>query len=219
MNSVYSQSPATTFAGQTSQYPVHVEFPILESHNRFYAIPLLGYMVKNIMLIPYTIAMFVLMLVVYVGQIVLWAPVLFTGTYPEWGRRINEGVIRWGKRSSSYLCGLTDRYPSFGLEEQPGDGDAMIIFERPETYSRFWAIPVIGIFAKSIILIPHFVVLYVLGLIVSVVQLVTWIPVLFGGHYPLWGYQLVGGWIRWSARVAAYTFGLTDQYPPFSLAE
>src|SRR5260370_10798760 len=105
------------------------------------------------------------------------------------------------------------------MQVQPCAGHAMMIFERQETYIRFWAIPVIGIFAKSIILIPHIVVLYVLGLIVNVVQLVTWIPVLSGGRYPLWGYQLVGGWIRWSARVAAFAFGLTDQYPPFSLAE
>jgi hypothetical protein len=215
----FNQSISAPYAGASTGYPVHVEFPILESHNKFYAIPIVGYVVKYIMLIPYSIAMLVLALVVYVCQLVVWFPVMTTGQYPEWAFRLNSGLIRYVKRSSSFFSGLTDRYPSFSLEDQPGDGDAMVVFEPQQTYSKFWAIPIVGISVKYIILIPHLIILNVLGLVVALLQLVTWIPVLFGGKYPLWGYQLVGGTIRWSARVMAYGLGLTDQYPPFSLAE
>ncbi|HEX6511643.1 MAG TPA: DUF4389 domain-containing protein, partial [Chloroflexota bacterium] len=88
--------------------------------------------------------------------------------------------------------------------------------EIPPHSNRFWAVPVLGLAVKLLILIPHIVVLYVLQIVAVAVTLVLWIPVLFGGRYPDWGYQLVGGTVRWSTRVLAYIDGLTDRYPPFS---
>jgi hypothetical protein len=171
------------------------------------------------MLIPYTIVLLVLYLVASLCQLVIWIPVLTTGAYPAWAFRLNSGLIRYVKRSSSFLYGLTDRYPSFSLDDHPGDGDAMVVFEPQQEYSRFWAIPILGIGVKYFALIPHIIILNTLWLVVGLMQLASWIPVLFGGKYPLWGYQLVGGTIRWSARVMAYGLGLSDQYPPFSLTE
>ena len=89
----------------------------------------------------------------------------------------------------------------------------------PKPAVRFWAIPLIGILAKLIIAIPHLIILYVLAIVVEVLQLVLWIPVLFGGEYPAFGRQIVGGYLRWSVRVQAFLYGLTDQYPPFQLGE
>jgi hypothetical protein len=86
------------------------------------------------------------------------------------------------------------------------------------SYNRFWAIPAVGYYAKEIVLIPHFIALAVVGLGVYICQLFLWTYVLFGGKYPDWGYRLVGGTIRWGARVGMFFFGLTDRYPPFSLA-
>ena len=215
----YNQSISAPYAGTATGYPVHVEFPILDSHNRFYAIPIVGYVVKYIMIIPYAIALLVLALVVSVCQLVVWFPVMTTGQYPAWAFRLNGGLIRYIKRASSFLYGLTDRYPSFSLDDQAGDGDAMVVIESQQSYSKFWAIPIVGAVVKEVILIPHLIILYILTYVVGIVQLVTWIPVLFGGKYPLWGYQLVGGYIRWSARVLAYALGLSDTYPPFSLSE
>ncbi len=215
----FNQSISAPYAGSSTGYPVHVEFPILENHNKFYAIPIVGYVVRMVMLIPYIIVLAVLGLVVYVCQLVVWFPVMTTGQYPAWAYRLNTGLIRYVKRFSSFQYGLTDTYPSFSLEDHPGDGDAMVVFEPQQSYSKFWAIPIVGIVVKEIILIPHIIILYILTYVVGIVQLVTWIPVLFGGKYPLWGYQLVGGYIRWSARVLAYGLGLTDLYPPFSLSE
>jgi hypothetical protein len=42
--------------------------------------------------------------------------------------------------------------------------------------------------------------------------------VLFTGQYPGWGFSLTAGTLRWTMRVYAYVYGLTDQYPPFSLS-
>jgi Domain of unknown function (DUF4389) len=84
-------------------------------------------------------------------------------------------------------------------------------------YNRFFAFPLIGGFARWILLIPHFIVLFALGFLVGILQLVLWIPVLFTGRYPDWGRLFVGGYIRYQARMTAYWYGLTDLYPPFQL--
>ena len=93
-----------------------------------------------------------------------------------------------------------------------------VAIEYPSSPGRFWAIPVLGYAVRSILLIPHLIVLYIVGAIVGIFQLILWAPVLFGGQYPDWGESVVGGYLRWAARVYGYLLGLSDKYPPFSLS-
>jgi hypothetical protein len=197
----------------SSGYPIVLSTTRPVSVNRLWAIPLLGFMVKCIILIPHIIVLYVLGIVTYLAHLVIWAFVLFTGEYPEWAFNLTAGVLRWASRLTLYLYGVTDQYPAFSMDA-PGD----IVIPRPASSSRFFAIPVVGIFVKYIILIPHFVVLYVLGFVVGLCQLLIWIPVLFTGQYPQWAFQLVSGTTLWAMRVYAYLLGLTDEYPPFAFS-
>jgi uncharacterized RDD family membrane protein YckC len=91
-----------------------------------------------------------------------------------------------------------------------------VTFEHPATSNRFFALPLIGLLARFVLLVPHLVVLYFVGLVIFLALLVLWVPVLFNGRYPAWGFRLIGGYLRWSARLSAYLYGLTDRYPtPF----
>ena len=88
--------------------------------------------------------------------------------------------MRWNTNATAYLYGLTDRYPPFRFGkaaegEEPYEVD--VDFNVPEEHNLFWAIPVIGILVKLIILIPHLILIYVLAIVVTVLGLVTWIPV------------------------------------------
>jgi hypothetical protein len=98
------------------------------------------------------------------------------------------------------------------------DGPGDMFIERPESSSRFFAILIIGGLVRFLLLVPHFVVLYILSLAVAICQLVIWGWVLFGGQYPDWAWTLVGGTLTWNTRVYAYIFGLTDRYPPFAFS-
>lgn len=198
---------------QPTGYPIVLSTGKPESVNRVWAIPLVGFFVKVIILIPHFVVLYVLGIANGVAHLVIWIPVLFTGHYPEWGFNLSAGVLRWSQRLIVYLYGLSDNYPAFSMGVA---GD--IVIPRPEFSSRFFAIPLLGIFVKMIILIPHFIVLYVLGIVVALCQLVIWIPVLFTGSYPNWAYQLVSGYILWATRVYAYVLGLTDSYPPFAFS-
>jgi hypothetical protein len=88
-------------------------------------------------------------------------------------------------------------------------------FDENEPINRLWGIPIFGHFVRALILVPHFLVLAMLGTLAGLLQFVVWYPVLLQNRYPQWGYDLVGGTYRYAARVSAYWLMLTDTYPPF----
>jgi Domain of unknown function (DUF4389) len=70
---------------------------------------------------------------------------------------------------------------------------------------------------RLILAIPQFIVVYILFIVSFFVIVIGWFAALFTGRLPEWAHSFLGGVIRWSTRVGAYLFLLTDSYPPFSL--
>ena len=81
----------------------------------------------------------------------------------------------------------------------------------PEKLSRLL------IFVKWLLLIPQFIVLYVIGIVALVFYLVAGIVILITGRYPRGLFNFIVGYERWRLRVSAYYLLQTDRYPPFSL--
>jgi hypothetical protein len=71
------------------------------------------------------------------------------------------------------------------------------------------------IFVKWLLAIPHFVVLWFLGIALAAVTFIAWFAILFTGRYPrgMWDFAMMT--LRWTARVHAYTGLMRDEYPPF----
>jgi hypothetical protein len=72
---------------------------------------------------------------------------------------------------------------------------------------------------RLILVIPHYFVVYVLTIAAEVVAVIGWFAALFTGRLPTGLADFLVGWLRWYARFLAYLGLLTDQYPPFALAD
>jgi hypothetical protein len=82
--------------------------------------------------------------------------------------------------------------------------------------SRGLAVAGIVFLVKLLLLIPHFIVLWALGIGFAVLTWVGYWIVAITGVYPPWLHDFVSGYLRWLARVGAWAFGLVDAYPPFT---
>jgi len=89
----------------------------------------------------------------------------------------------------------------------------LVTFAAPAPQSR------LTVMVRIILVIPHLVVLAVLGLAAYAVAIVGWFGALFTGRLPAFAADFLAGYLRWQTRVSAYAFLLTGDYPPFSLAD
>ena len=80
--------------------------------------------------------------------------------------------------------------------------------QQPQKLSRLL------IFIKWILILPHTVILSVLGFVASLAAFAAWWVILFTGVYPPGMWQFVFFYQQWSARVSVYSSLLRDEYPP-----
>jgi len=66
-----------------------------------------------------------------------------------------------------------------------------------------------------VMVIPHIVIMYILGLIAAVVAVVSWFVVLFTGQLPEGIHGLQSMYLRYQNRVYGFILLLTEEYPPF----
>jgi hypothetical protein len=85
-----------------------------------------------------------------------------------------------------------------------------LAFDPPEGVAR-WRPLVAWLLA-----IPHFIVLYVLGLVAGVCALISWFVILFTGRMPDGLANLIAMTLRYQARATTYALFLREEYPPFA---
>ncbi|MES1239629.1 MAG: DUF4389 domain-containing protein, partial [Chloroflexota bacterium] len=83
--------------------------------------------------------------------------------------------------------------------------------------NRLWGIPILGLYLRAILIIPHALLLLVLEIAIVFVSLVIWIPILINGRMPTFGYALYGGFLRVAARANLYILLVPVRYPPISI--
>ena len=135
---------------------------------------------------------------------------LFRQKYPRWWFDWNVNLLRFSNRVTAYLALLDDRYPS--TDEDQG---VHLNLDYPDARQLNRWLPLV----KWFLAIPHYVILFFLGIGALVAVIVAWFAIIFTGRYPENLFRFVVGVIRWSNRVTAYAFLLvTDEYPPFQLS-
>lgn len=72
---------------------------------------------------------------------------------------------------------------------------------------------------KWLLVIPHFIALFFVGIGAFFVAVYGFFAVLFTGRWPRGAFDYLVGTVRWAYRAVAYLHLMTDAYPPFSLAD
>jgi len=137
---------------------------------------------------------------------------LFRQKYPRWWFDWNVALIKFSTRVEAYLALLRDEYPSTDEDQA-----VHIEISYPDAKNELnrW-LPLV----KWFLAIPHYIVLFFLGIAAIVSIVIAWFAILFTGRYPKGLFEFVVGVFRWCLRVAAYAFLLTtDRYPPFALSD
>jgi hypothetical protein len=72
---------------------------------------------------------------------------------------------------------------------------------------------------KWLLIIPHFIALFFVGIAAFFAIVFGFFAVLFTGRWPRGAFDFCVGTLRWAYRVVTYLHLMTDAYPPFSLAD
>ena len=137
--------------------------------------------------------------------------ILFRQKYPRWWFDWNLNIMRFQSRVTAFFFPMRDEYPSTD-EEQSVHLD--LPYPDVQADLNRW-LPLV----KWILAIPHYIVLFILGIILFVAVIISWFAILFTGRYPRDIFTFAEGWMRWANRVAAYALVMvTDRYPPFRLS-
>ena len=100
---------------QQAGYPLRLGVQYPESSNRWLNFPILGLIVKAILVIPHYVIVAALYVVAMVMIFIATFAILFTGQFPEGMHSFVVKTMRWGIRVNAYVYALTDRYPPFSL--------------------------------------------------------------------------------------------------------
>ena len=163
--------------------------------------------IKWLLVIPHLVIMYFLGIATGVVTFIAWFAILFTGRYPRGMWDFSLMAQHWTSNVSTYLLLMRDEYPPFGAEPYPVRYEVVY----PEHLSRGL------IFIKWLLIIPHLIVLAILGIAVAFVWFISWFAILFTGGYPRGMFDFMVGFFRWAVRVNLYFNLLTDIYPPFSM--
>lgn len=192
-------SDSGSYAGSDPLLQFDVEFPDRLSRWKIF--------VKWLFAIPHFIVLSVFGTLVSFIVWIAWFIILFTKRYPESLFDLVMTYMRWTANVNAYVMFQRDEYPPFG------DGPYPVRLElpRPAELSR-WLI-----FVKWLLVIPNIFVYAFVGLAALVAIFIAWWCVLITATMPRGLFDFITGVNRWGYRINAYTWLMTDKYPPFNL--
>jgi hypothetical protein len=125
------------------------------------------------------------------------------------------GLFRLCAKIKLFIWGITDKYPGFTL-------DTNKLFElnvaKPEKPNRWLAIPIFGIIARGILLIPYFIFSEVMEKGSGIAMVISWFAVTFKAKFPVSLYEFEKDSLRVSLATSTYLLGLSDKYPSFAIS-
>ena len=160
---------------------------------------------RLILAIPHLFVLYFLGIVASVVVFIGWWGALFTGRLPDFAAIYLGGYMRWYTRVDGYVSLLTDVYPPFAFEDDPGYPVRLAVAQ--ERLNR------LAVFFRIILAIPAAIVAAVVGLGAAVVSIIAWLVTLVTGELPAPMHQAFTAVLRYRFRYNCYWLLLTPSYP------
>ena len=161
---------------------------------------------RIIWVIPQVFVLFFIYIAAFFVLVAGWFVALATGELPDFAEEFLSGALRWGTRVSGYLYFLTDEYPPFSLEPEPGYPIQIGIPERAPLNR-------LAVLFRIILVIPAGIVSSVVASGLGLVSVASWFMITFTGAQPIPLYEATRAVIRYQARIGGYFSMLTAEYP------
>jgi hypothetical protein len=146
----------------------------------------------------------------FVVTFIAWFALLFTARYPVGMYQFVAGYLRFITRVYAYMLLIVDEFPPFDGGEHPEYPVRVQIDPPQESYSR------LATFFRVILLIPIWILQYVFEIWILVVCVAIWFVAVIMGKTSPGLIEAVRFPVSYYVRSTAYTYLLTDKYPPLS---
>src|SRR3954466_13956831 len=140
-------------------------------------------LVAWLLAIPHYAVLYVLQMVASVIAVISWFVILFTGALPKGLADFQAMYMRYALRTWTYMEFLREEYPPFTFTTtptDPGDDARVRVDVQPQLADRNR----LTVGFRLILIIPHAIVLALLGLGAAIVTFIAAFAVLFTGRWP-----------------------------------
>ena len=195
--------PLPVFARVPGSYPLSFDIAYPTKLSR------LATLFRLVLAIPQLLIIYALGTVVGIITFIVWFAILFTRRYPKGLFELVVSFNRWSANVYAYMALLRDEYPPFSTD--PGRYAVTYDVDYPEKLSR-WLI-----FIKWYLVLLHQIVLYFLGFVAILADIIAYFAILITGRFPRALFNYIVGVMRWNLRVSAYSSLMRDEFPPYSM--
>lgn len=164
---------------------------------------------RLLLAIPHAIVLWFYGLFAAIAVVLAWFAIVFTARYPQGLYDFVAGYHRYFGRYTAYTYLLADPYPPFSGKPDPEYPAVLAIGPPMEKYSRLLA------FFRLILLIPVWIIAYVLGVVAGVLVFLAWFVIVILGRMPEGIQRIVEFCLSYLLRAGVYASLLTEAFPPF----
>jgi Domain of unknown function (DUF4389) len=168
---------------------------------------------RLILAIPWVIFAAIWGLAVFFTLIASWFALLFTGRYPEGLYEFHSNFLRFMARVHGWTYLLVDEFPPFNGSPDDAYPVRVAIAPALDSYSRA------KVFFRLILMIPVYILAYIMSIIVELVAIVAWFVLVFVAKLPEGLYKPMRAANAYLVKAGSFYLLLTEDFPPFWVDE
>lgn len=165
---------------------------------------------RLLLAIPWYLVSIIWSLLAYIGVVIGWFALLFTGRYPEFAYKWVAQWLRFNTRLSGWFFLMTDEWPPFDGDDHPEYPVRAIIPPAQDQYERW------KVLLRIILAIPVAIMAWIFTLLLELISFIVWVVVVFTGKTPRGLWDILKMCNAYLTRANAYMYLVTETYPPIS---